>query len=174
MPPPVTQSVQRHKRGRLDTAAVPAASGIQINVGDLVVFHSGLAFPVSNPGVAWNSGSVVQNYSGARADFAGVSLSQANSTVVIPQTVTLALDGIFQYPLPAATSGSPVVPGTFVSLTQGTVSGYFHPQQLETSVSGQAVGIGKVVDLTTPVASGNADVTVWLQSVIAKGTIPNT
>lgn len=170
MAAPTSTSTMRYVRGSMDAASYPAASGQQINVGDLVYLRSGDVCPIS--AFPLLSGPEIQSWSGARAGFLGVSLSQWNSTSTISGNVTVAHNGFFSFPFgsPAGNSGVTTQPGAFVGFTQDTCSGYFHPQRLM-QCSGQATGIGKVVDQTTPTASGLGSLTVYLQSTVVKGVI---
>jgi len=143
---PSTFSSQRVIRGNVETAAYPAASGYQINAGDMCVFFSGNLYPVSAYGgvIAWNSGNEIQNWSGARATFAGVALGQNNSYSYTSGSVTTALGGVAEYPYPAV-SGATLMPGTFVGFTQDQTSGYFNPQEMM-QCSGASTAIGKIVE----------------------------
>lgn len=170
MAAPTTQSIQRFVRGPIEVVDAPAASGQQINVGDLCCFFSGLAFPASAYPI--NSGSEVQTWSGLRNNFLGVSLSQFNSFSTVSGSIRAAVEGIFHFPFPNATSGNTLSPGTFVNATMVQNSGYYNPQQLM-QCSGQATGIGKIVDQFAIVASGVAEVNVYLQGVVPMGGIAN-
>lgn len=179
MAAPTSYSVNRYVRDALDVTQVPVASGYQVNVGDLMLQISGKVYAANQYAVigAWNSGNEIQNWSGARSEFLGVSLGQNNSYSVVSGTIPVALCGTFQYPA-VLTSGTTYQPGTFVSFTQAdqantSNSGYFASQALM-QCSGQATAIGKVVESLTPVASGTGLLTVYLQSTIGRGTIANT
>src|SRR5205807_1629288 len=103
----------RYARGPTSTASYPALSGVQINPGDLLLVSGGVAFPVSQV-ISWNSGNEIQNWSGARSQFVGASLSQHNSTDPVSGAVTSLLEGFFTYPLLTA-SGTNYTAGQFVS-----------------------------------------------------------
>lgn len=170
MAAPTTTSFNRYLRGPYDSASYPAASGIQINVGDLVYLRSGDVAPISQ--YPCLSGSEVQTWSGLRSQFLGVSQGQHNSTITQSGShqIPVSLDGIYSYPCPVATSGTVYQPGLFVNSTQGAHSGYYGAQELM-QCSGQATGIGKVVEVVASQASGVANLVVYLQSTVAKGVI---
>lgn len=170
MAAPSSQSFQRLVRGATYVNNYPATSGIQTNVGDLMLLMSGNVLPCSQ--FPMLSGNEIQSWSGARSQFLGVSLSQWDNTNVRSGDVRVAGNGIFQYPFPAA-SGTSYVPGTFVSFTQDQSSGFLQPQEIM-QCSGQATAIGKVVEFFTPNASGYGLLTVYLQGTIPLGTITNT
>jgi hypothetical protein len=169
MAAPSSYSVNRYMRGNLEVADYPVASGVQVNVGDLIILMSGNVVPVSNMPLL--SGSETQSWSGARSQFLGVSMGQNNSYSVFSGHVPVALTGIFSYPFPAV-SGSSYNPGTFVSFTQDQSSGYYQPQEIM-QCSGQASAIGKVEEFQTAVASGTGNLVVTLQSVVVFGGIAN-
>lgn len=171
-----TFSQNRYIRGPLDTAVYPAASGYQTNVGDLVLFFSGLAFPATAWGnvLPYSSGTEIQNWSGARGMFAGVSISQNNSTSVVSGQLTVATQGVFEYPTPTS-SGANVQPGTYLSFTQDPVngqvgSGFLSAQSLA-QASGNTTAIGKAVELVPVNTSGTGVVKVYLQSFLEFGGI---
>lgn len=169
-----TFSQNRYIRGPIDTAVFPAASGFQINNGDLVLYFSGLAYPASAWGnvLPYASGSELQNQSGARGVFAGVSISQVNSYSVVSGQVTVATLGTFEYPTPIS-SGTSTNPGTYMSFTQDPVngqvgSGYLASQALM-QCSGVTTAIGKVVEPLTVNASGTGILKVQIQSFLQYG-----
>lgn len=173
-----TFSENRYMKGLIDTAVFPAASGYQINNGDLTVYFSGNVYPASAFGnvIAWNSGNELQNWSGARAAFAGVSLSQNNSYSTVSGQVTVATIGTFLYPVPT-NSGTTIQPGTYVGFTQDPTngqigSGYFASQALM-QASGNTTAIGKVTEPLTVNASGTGIATVQLESFLQYGGIAN-
>ena len=173
MAAPTSTPTMRFIGGPTNVAAYPAASGYQLNPGDLTVFFSGLLYPVSAWGnvISWNSGTEIQNWSGARATFAGVSLGQQNSYSVVSGNIPVALEGVAQYPFPA-TSGTTYQPGTFVSFTQDQSSGYFQPQEVM-QCSGQATAIGKVMTPFPAYSSGAGLLTVQFQSFLVYGGVAN-
>jgi hypothetical protein len=133
---------------------------------------SGNVVPVNQ--YPWTSGAEIQNWSGARSEFLGVSLSQWDSTNTRSGSIRVALEGVFRYPLPSA-SGTTYQPGTFVSFTQDPVngavgSGYFNNQTLM-QCSGQATGIGTILEQVTPWQSGQGLFNVYMQSTKIFGTI---
>lgn len=177
MAAPTSNPINRFIRGDLgDIVTYPAASGFQVNVGDLCCFASGLLWSATNfaqtAAGGWNSGTEIQNWSGARANYVGVALGQYNSYSTFSGQVPVALTGMFQYPFPLTNSGSTIQPGTFVSFTQNASSGFFQPQQLM-QCSGQATAIGKVEELLPVVSSGQGIATVYLQSFLVYGGIGN-
>lgn len=156
----------------------PAASGYEINPGDQIAFFSGLAWPMSAWGsvIGWASGAVCQNASGAHATYLGVSLDLHHSTSVLSGAIAAVSDGEFGVNF-ISTSGTAVNPGLFVTVSQGTASGYLHPQYVELTSGGglsNAGAIGKVSRITTPVASGNAHLTCHLLGFVTEGSFGNT
>lgn len=176
-----TSPINRYVRGPTMVEGYPAASGVQLNVGDLTLYFSGLVWPAAQAfglsGTApffWNSGAEIQNWSGARANFLGVSLGTNNAFSVVSGSVPIALEGTFQFPFPAV-SGTTYQPGTSVGFTQdpcnGQVGSGFFASQALMQCSGAATGIGKVLELFPASSSGQGLLTVYLQSTVAKGTI---
>ncbi len=169
---PPSFSQQRLIRNGNYVANYVATSGVQTNVGDLMMIMSGNVVPVNQ--YPWTSGAELQSWSGARNSFLGVSLSQWDSVNVRSGNIRVAHDGHFAFPFPAV-SGSTYVPGTFVSFTQdpcngGVGSGFFQNQCLQ-QCSGQATGIGTIVEQITPSLSGQGQFLCYLQSTLALGTI---
>lgn len=165
MTAPASFSQMRVVRGPSFVNNAPCQSGVQYNVGDLLIVMSGNVLPVNQ--FPWNSGAEIQNWSGARSEFLGVSLSQWDSTNVRSGSIRYAADGIAKYPLPSA-SGTTYQIGTPVSFTQDGCngvagSGYFQNQCLM-QCSGLSTAIGTLVEQVTPSVSGGGTFLVSFQS----------
>ena len=180
MAAPTSTPFNRLLRGPINAAAYPAASGQQINQGDLCVFFSGNLYPATAWGnvITWSSGGDDRNQSGARATFVGVALGQSNSTSTFSGSVPVLLNGIFSYPFMAA-SGVYTAPGSFVGFTQSDPnntgnSGYFAPQAVGVVNILSGGTIGKVVEPFTATTSGQYGLlAVELQSFVGQGGIAN-
>ncbi len=164
---PQTTPYMRTIGGQVATTTLPAASGSPINAGDLLYCSGGVVDVISN--YPTTSGNELQMWSGARSQFAGVALDSQLSTSLVSGQISVALNGQFLYPF-KSTSGTAYTAGTFVSFTEDTCSGYFHPQRLMIC-SGQATGIGVILRDLTPGASGQGGLIVSLQSTVFDGTI---
>lgn len=171
MAAPTTTPTARYLRGPITVGNYPAGSGLQINPGDGVYWRSGDAAPVS--AYPMLSGGENQTHSGLRSQYLGTALGQHNAGQIISGQHGIAVihGGVFKYP-GKVQSGVSYQPGTFVSFSQDLNSGYFNPQQLM-QCSGQAAGVGKVVELTTPATSGVGDLIVQLQSTVTQGGMGN-
>jgi len=171
MAAPTSNPTSRYLGGPTTVLSFNAASGIQINQGDLCTFHSGAVYPVSE--YPCLSGAELQTWSGARAVFLGVAQGNHSSLTIVSgqHQVPVLVEGLVRMPGKIA-SGVTYTPGTFVSFTQDGNSGYFAPQRIM-QCSGQATAIGKIASTAYSPAAGQGEWTIDFQGTVTVGTIGN-